>query len=109
MTAAWQGLEDRVRANTETEEQPDLDAAIRDKERSKSIVLNPSELILWVVASERLDEFIRWARRIRLPFQGLRFLPEAPPHKFRYVITNHTIFGCNLLLKSHKVLDPRTT
>ena len=35
-------------------------------------------------------------------------VPEAPPHNFRYVITNHTIFGCNLLLKSHKVLDPRT-
>ena len=35
-------------------------------------------------------------------------VPEAPPHNLRYVIKNHTIFGCNLLLKSHKVLDPRT-
>ena len=35
-------------------------------------------------------------------------VPEAPPHNFLYVITYHTIFRCNLLLKSHKILDPRT-
>ena len=59
MMAAWQpDLEDCVEINMGTEEQPNLDAAIRDGECAKSIVLNRSELLLRDVTSERFDEFV---------------------------------------------------
>ena len=56
--STWQqGVEDCV-GDIGAEEQPNLDAAIRDGECAKSFVLNRREHFFWDVTSERFDEFV---------------------------------------------------